>query len=429
MATKSLLNARMRAQFEALDRRVTGAAAGPPLRAALDGFATQFSPLLNEAIADERRDRDAAAASVAALRDRMTWTALGAGLTAALLTVLFYLVLVKPMIARINRIGDAADTIGRGDFEVALRVDRRDEIGRLFAEVTRMAGRLKARRDAVDADRARLNELISERTAELSDANERLSMIDADRRRFFADLGHELRTPLTVIMAESELSASESADRDEALAALAIIRTRASRLNRRLNDLLRVARSETGRIELDAHPFDMAAAAEAAAADMARLADRKGVTLHTELAPTPAHGDPDWCRQVVSGLIDNAIRHSPNSGRVEITCQPVNGKAQLTVSDQGPGVAPDQVETVFERFVRGGREASGSGFGVGLALARWVVEHQNGEIRLESPASPPEATDAASHVGPGAKLVMMLPATASPQGGAPDDSLETADRA
>lgn len=398
-ATKSLGLARMRAQFQALRRAVESAQPERNMRVALDGFATQFSPLLSEAIAEERRDRDAAAVGIRELHERLRWATLLAGLAAAALALVYYALLIRPLMAQLRQVSSAADQIGQGVFDVSLPVERRDELGKLFAAINRMAGRLRRRRAEVDADRASLSETIALRTAELSEANERLSRIDAERRRFFADVGHELRTPLTVILAESELGLKEGMEASEALSALAIIRARATRLNRRIDDLLRVARSETGQIELDARPFDLAASAELAVADIAPTARRRGVTLATRFEPAPAVGDGDWCRQVVSGLIENAIRHSPPGSTIEIAARAQDGRALLEVVDEGEGVPEDEVERVFERFARGSREDGGSGFGVGLALARWVLERQSGTISLTSPA--PRAPEGGGSGGPG----------------------------
>ena len=124
-----------------------------------------------------------------------------------------------------------------------------------------MAGRLARREGRLAADRAALEDTVAARTADLRAANERLEMVDRSRRRFFADVSHELRTPLTVILGECEIAAlspappcadpalSGALDRDRA--AFAVIRRRAFRLQRRVEDMLRVARSETGTIELE----------------------------------------------------------------------------------------------------------------------------------------------------------------------------------
>ncbi|MEO0624634.1 MAG: HAMP domain-containing sensor histidine kinase [Pseudomonadota bacterium] len=411
-ATRSLVLARMRAQFQALTRSVDATDGPVSLRAYLDGFATQFSPLLNEAVNEEQRDRDAAHQSVSELRERMVLLALAAAASAAVLTVLFYFVLVRPLMRRLASVREAAAGIGEGDFGIALEAGGQSEIDWLMQEINRTAARLRERQDSVTRDRAALNETIAERTARLEEANARLARIDGERRRFFADIGHELRTPLTVILAESELGLSDEVNAEDATEALSVIRARAKRLNRRIDDLLRVARSETGQIELDAAPFDLASAAEEALSDMAPLAKRRGVTLVPTLAPTPATGDADWTRQVISGLIENAIKKSQAGGVIEVSAGTVAKRAQLCVTDEGEGLPPADAERVFDRFARGTREASGSGFGVGLALARWVLQRQAGGIELESPAPRPPRGGGSGR--PGAQVRLHLPAVGSP---------------
>ena len=276
-----------------------------------------------------------------------------------------------------------------------------------MAEVNRTAGRLKNRQAEVDADRAALNAIIAERTAKLEEANAQLSQIDTDRRRFFADVGHELRTPLTVILAESELGLGAKVTAEDARESLSVIHARAARLNRRIDDLLRVARSETGKIDLDAAPFDLADAARAALSDMEPLAKRRGMRLADTLASAPAHGDQDWCRQVISGLIENAIKKSPEGGVIEVITEPGDRAAIARVLDEGEGLPDDEAERIFTRFARGTREVVGSGFGVGLALARWVVERQSGKISLASPA--PRAPRGGTAGGRGVQVSLSLP--------------------
>ncbi|MFK7944681.1 MAG: ATP-binding protein [Paracoccaceae bacterium] len=408
-ATQSLGAARMRAQFEALVRNIDGAGGGQGLRAHLDGFATQFSPLLNAAVNEAQRDRDAARKTVVDLRDRMVRRALTAGVVATLLAVLFYVLLVRPLMAQLGQVRTAAAGIGAGEFDVQLPVAGRSELGFLVKEVNQTAGRLKTRQEQVDADRAQLNATIAERTAALEEANTQLSQIDADRRRFFADVGHELRTPLTVILAESELGLSASVEAGDAVDALSVIHARAARLNRRIDDLLRVARSETGQIELDAVPFDLADAAKAALADMAPLAKRRGIALASALVSAPTHGDHDWCRQVISGLIENALKKSSEGGVIEVSTDVADNHAIVRVLDEGEGLPDGESDRIFTRFARGTREAAGSGFGVGLALARWVVERQSGSISLESPA--PRAPLGGASGGRGVQVTISLPET------------------
>ncbi|RVU38223.1 HAMP domain-containing histidine kinase [Hwanghaeella grinnelliae] len=415
-ATRSLVLARMKAQYRALRRSLEEADSGKHLRAHLDSFATQFSPLLNEAIADERRDRDAASRSVEELHDLMIYLAVGAGVIAIALVILFYRLLIRPLIYHLNRVAVAASDIGSGDLDIDLPVTRRDELGALFGVINSMAERLRQRRSAVDSDRAQLNETIATRTAELSEANGRLSLIDSERRRFFADVGHELRTPLTVILAESELALKEGVNPAEAVDALSVIRSRAVRLNRRIDDLLRVARSETGQVELDSRPFDVATAAEEAVADMAPLAKRHDLKIYTAFEAAPTIGDADWCRQVICGLIENAVKHSPKGAVIEVSTQVTDGQVELVILDEGEGLVEGDVERVFGRFARGAREVMGSGFGVGLALARWVVDQQSGSIEINSPA--PRPPKGGTLGGRGAQVVVRLPVQSGAQVGA-----------
>ncbi len=408
-ATRSLVLARMQARFAALQQSVLDPEQLPALRAHLDGFATQFSPLLNEAIAEERRDRDSAAQAVAAVRDRLISIAIVAGLLAALLTVAFYWLLVRPIIRQLSHIRQAAEDLGQGDFDIDLPERRDDELGWVAREINQTAASLKGREDQINADRARLNEIIEDRTAELSDANAQLSRVDTERRRFFADIGHELRTPLTVILAEAELGRKSSTDPEQLDAALSVIHARARRLNRRIDDLLRVARSESGRIELAAETFDLDRAAADAVEDMAPLAKRRGVALVPTLTRAACRGDRDWCRQIISGLIENAVKNSPSGSVIEITCQAEEDLAILSVTDEGQGLDEAGQAQVFERFARGARNTAAPGFGVGLALARWVIEQQAGAIELISPAPRPPKGGTSGR--PGAQLVMTLPLT------------------
>ena len=408
-ATRGLGIARMRAQFEALARSVNGTGDFAALRAELDGFATRFSPLLNEAIQEERRDRDAAFRRAREMRGSLIAQAAAVAAAAPAFFLVFQFGLTRPLLRRIRQMAQATAALGRGDFGVRLDVERRDELGLLFAQMNRLAARLARRRRAVEADRARLNEIIATRTEELSAANARLEEIDAERRRFFADVGHELRTPLTVILGETDLALrAESVDPEETRRSFAVIRTRARRLFRRIEDILRVARSETGRIELEAEPFDLAAAARDAVDDCAGLARRRrvAVTLEGDAPGRIVEGDRDWIRQVIGGLLDNAIRHSPEAGRIALRLSDRAAAHALAVVDEGPGIAEDERERLFERFARGRQAGPGEGFGVGLSLARWIIGCHSGAIEIESPARAPVGEAPA---GPGTAVIVRLP--------------------
>jgi signal transduction histidine kinase len=205
---------------------------------------------------------------------------------------------------------------------------------------------------------------------------------------------------LTVILGEAQLGmrADDMSD-DDTRESMALIHTRARRLNRRIDDLLRVARSESGEIDLANAPFDLHRAASDAIDDLDAVARRRGIELALKAdAGTMAQGDEDWTRQVVSGLIDNALRHSPDNTPIFLTITREGDRLCLAVADAGSGVAATDQAQVFQRFRRGVDATERTGFGVGLSLAKWIIERQGGEIELESPIHENKGTRVTLHL-------------------------------
>jgi two-component system OmpR family sensor kinase len=380
-----IMPARIRAEVEALERALAAAPSGTPAGEGAAYSAAQIPAIAAAAVQQEIRRRDTAMAAMDALRRRLHRLALAVAIAAPLIVAGLYFWLLRPLFGRLAAATAGAEGLAAGS--PAPGLGGHDELGLLFSRLRLVAARLSR-------DRARLGETVAERTAELSRANTRLSRIDAERRRFFADVGHELRTPLTVILGEAELGARHS---DAGLrASFATIRGRALRLVRRIEDLLRIARSETGQLELARASVDLSAAARAALDDARPLLARAGVAAEIDaLPPLLVTGDGDWLRQVFAGFLENAAKYAGRGATVRIRGSAVQGAAAVTVTDDGPGLAADKHEAVFDRFGRAGADAPG--FGVGLALARWVVEAHGGSLRAEAPAEG------------GLRLVMFLP--------------------
>ncbi|MHA6346004.1 sensor histidine kinase [Roseivivax sp. CAU 1761] len=404
-ATQSLGIARMEALFATLMTAMADPQADRErLRGHVDIFATGFDPVLNEVVRDEVRMREAILAGIAALRERLTTLALAISALSLLAFALFQFGLVAPQLRRLDRLREAAQRIGQEEFDLRLPEEGRDEIGTLFAETNRMTDALAARRDAVQAEWARLNDTIAARTEALREANARLARTDEDRRRFFADVSHELRTPLTVILMEAQLGRAGAAAPAEAFAT---IEARAEGLNRRIDDLLRIARSESGRLALEAARLDLAATARAALEEVRPELTAAGIAAELDATgPVPVIGDGNWLRQVVAGLLRNAVRHAREGGAVRVAVAAgADGFGCVAVLDNGPGIAAPDRETMFERFAQGRGESRGEGFGIGLALARWVIEEQGGRLTIESPVARAEALGP----GPGTKVTVGIP--------------------
>jgi signal transduction histidine kinase len=203
------------------------------------------------------------------------------------------------------------------------------------------------------------------------------------QREFAADASHELRTPLTVIRSSVDYL-RRNADRPvrDVGDALVDIDDEVEQLTGLVEDLLLLARSDSGAISLERVPLHLDDVAADAAAALAKPAADAGVRVEVDPEPTAAIGDPARLRQLVMILVDNAIRHSPRGGSVRIVVRPESGGASVAVEDAGPGVRPEDRPRVFDRFWRAPGAPAG-GTGLGLAIAKWIAEHHDGSISVE----------------------------------------------
>lgn len=200
------------------------------------------------------------------------------------------------------------------------------------------------------------------------------------QREFAADASHELRTPLTVIRASvDDLGRHASEPVASVGSALTDIRDEVDHLTSMVDDLLLLARSDSGAVELERVPVDLGDVASSAAAALSRPATERGVAVHVDPSPAELTGDPARLRQLVTILIDNAIRHSPSGGRVLVRVRTEGPDALLVVEDDGPGIRDEDLPRLFDRFYRAAG-APGEGTGLGLAIAAWIAERHGGRI-------------------------------------------------
>ncbi|WP_425102334.1 ATP-binding protein [Tropicibacter sp. S64] len=398
-ATQSLGLARMRALLqstqEGLARETEDRAR---LRAHLDTFSSGFDPLLAQAVNTEALFRNETLAGIEALRQRLTRLSIAIAFGAFALVLLFYFGLIRPQFARLDRLREAARQIRQADFDLSLPETRGDEIGAIYRETNRMAAALSKREAEVQDEWTRLNETIDDRTEALRSANARLESVDENRRRFFADVSHELRTPLTVILMEAQIGKQGSGPEAEAFAT---IEARAARLGRRIDDLLRVARSDNGQLALDPAPTNLRNLVDLTVQEIQAEMHNAGMALtRDEMPRLMLLCDPNWTRQILASLIRNAIRHARQGRSLHLTWD----DDAVVLLDNGPGIPPSAQATLFDRFTQSGNARS-QGFGIGLALAKWVTEAQGGRISVTSPVPRDEAIGEAS----GTKIGLRLP--------------------
>lgn len=199
------------------------------------------------------------------------------------------------------------------------------------------------------------------------------------QREFAADASHELRTPLTIVRSSVEHLRRHGAQPVEEVGeALDDIEGEVDRLTSLVDDLLLLARSDSGVIELRRESVDLAEVAGEALQRLRAQAEARGVRLSLDAAPAAVDGDPDRLRQLVAILIDNAIRHSPSGAAVRIG---IRGEAHpgISVEDEGPGIRNEDLPHLFDRFWRAA-DAPAGGTGLGLSIAAWIAEHHGGRI-------------------------------------------------
>ena len=287
-------------------------------------------------------------------------------LLAAALSLAMVQLLARGMTSPLREMAAAARAMARGDYSRRVAVSSRDEVGELARAFTSMATELAA--------------------------------VDAERRRLVADVSHELRTPLAALQAVLENLADGVAPPETTTFETALAQTR--RLSRLVAQLLDLSRLESGVVPVERRRVELAPLLEQAVREAEVVGRDVRLQARVEPPDLAAHVDPERLHQVLANLLDNATRHSPPGGLVQVTACRAEGGVRLAVQDAGPGIAPADRERVFDRFTRadGSRTGAAGGSGLGLAIARWVVELHGGTIRAEQ-AEPP----------PGCRVVVDLP--------------------
>ncbi|MBV9960392.1 MAG: HAMP domain-containing histidine kinase, partial [Acidobacteria bacterium] len=205
---------------------------------------------------------------------------------------------------------------------------------------------------------------------------------------FLATVSHELRTPLTSILGWSSMIRAGFLDQATEERALESIERNAQSQAQLVEDLLDVSRIITGKLRLDVHPVDLTTVIPNALDAVRPAADAKQIRLHSILDPRagPVSGDAERLQQVIWNLLSNAIKFTPKGGRVEVRLERVNSHVEIIVSDTGQGISPEFLPHVFDRFRQAdaGLTRTQSGLGLGLSIARHLVESHGGSITVDS---------------------------------------------
>ncbi|MCQ3976650.1 MAG: sensor histidine kinase [Anaerolineae bacterium] len=302
---------------------------------------------------------------LSAVNRSVLWAGLIAGVVALVLGSVLFFQVVRPL----RSLSTAAQGIAQGDLSQRAHVGARDEVGQVAETFNQMA--------------------------------ESLQRYAAERQNMIADVAHELRTPLSVIQSnlEAMLDGVLPASPEE----LTSLHQETLLLNRLITDLRTLSLAEAGQLRLEKQPVDLGALVQQVGERLRLRAEEKNIVLETEVAhDLPViQADPERLTQVITNLVDNALRYTPPGTRVSVTAQAAPGGIELLVHDTGPGIPPEDLPHIFDRFWRAekSRNRATGGSGLGLAIIKQLVEAHGGQAHVES------------QVGIGTRFRIYLPST------------------
>ena len=287
----------------------------------------------------------------ASFNEALMYAASAAILVAIALSLFFS----RSVIAPVKAMSHATQRIADGRYDERVQVNGADELSQLAMRFNQMA--------------------------------EKLNQIESMRRRLIGDVSHELRTPLTAIKGSMEglmdgiLPASDETFQQ--------VHAEADRLHRLVDDLQELSRVEDRAYQLDFRPVDVSSLAKTVTKRLAPHAESKRISLDLELAPDLLHvlADEDRATQVLTNLTGNALQYTPEGGRITISAKRIDNEVQIAVRDTGIGIPPKHLTHIFDRFYRVDKSRSrqsGGGSGIGLTIARALIEAHGGRIWVES---------------------------------------------
>ena len=296
-----------------------------------------------------------------------------------LLAQLFGVVVEGPLAELARAAGLVVLVVGLVALVVGIRIAT--GVGRPLSELVEAAGRIEAADYSVRVPEAHRRGDLRGLGRAFNQMAARLEAEDATRRRLLADVSHELRTPLAVIQGNLEALVDGVYPADDEHLRTILDETRV--LERLVDDLRTLSLAESGALPLHREAVDVRVLLEDAATAHRANAAASSIALHVEVAeglPTPDL-DPMRMRQVLTNLVENAIRAMAGGGTIRLAARPSGDGIEIEVVDDGPGIPPDLLPTVFERFSKSG---ASRGSGLGLAIARAIVTAHGGTIAAEA---------------------------------------------
>ena len=345
-----------------------------------------FREAIDAAVTRQSRVVTALDARIQTLNTAMLWLTTGLGLISLCLIVYGCYWLFGQLYHPLVLIKSGTDRIAAGNYHLPITENFDNEFEGLVASINGMADQLSKHEEKEETLRKQLEFEVEQRTAELTNANLKLTQEDARRRQFINDISHELRTPLTIIRGESQITlrmgAATESDYRETLTS---VLNQSIDLSRLVDDMLLLARAETSKLHLEIEQAYIVPILENEVDKWNRQKEVNQITLNAkaELESLQLNIDPHRIYQVLSILLDNAIKYSSSINHdIEVSAGINGGHVLVSVIDQGIGISGAEIEHIFERFVR--FRKSNEGVGLGLPIAKAIIEAHGGTITVDS---------------------------------------------
>lgn len=345
----------------------------------------QFREAINSAVSRQSRVVAAINARIDTLNTTILWFAIGLGALSIPLILYGCYWLFNQLYQPLILIGNATNAIASGHYGKPISVKLDDEFEGLAGSINQLAKRLQEHENKEQESRKQLELEVKQRTSELTDANLQLTKIDSRRRQFIADVSHELRTPLTIIRGEAQVTLRmQSASVEDFNHTLVSILEQAVNLSRLVDDLLLLTRAEMNQLQLEVMPVPILPLLQSEVSKWQKHDATRPIALHVpnEASDIVAMIDKQRIQQVLSILLDNATKYSTPEQPIDITLEASNALVTIKVKDVGEGISAAEVDNIFERFVRFSKH--NEGLGLGLPIAKVIVESHGGRISVES---------------------------------------------
>jgi two-component system sensor histidine kinase BaeS len=299
--------------------------------------------------------------------ERTNLTLLYGALIGAVIALFLGIVLSRTITRPIRELTRATHAVSEGDLDQKVQVHSNDELGELAKAFNKMSAEL-------------------------------LRSVNA-RKQMTADIAHELRTPLSLILGHAE--AVHDGVLPPTTENFEIIREEATRLEHLVNDLRTLSLADAGELTMSFQPIDPGRLLQEVSALYQYQTQKKNISLELDIAsPLPTlELDPGRITQVLTNIIDNATRHTPEGGTIVLAAKQIDKTVEISIEDSGPGLPPQEAEKIFERFYRAdsSRQREEGGSGLGLAIAKSIVQAHSGQV------------SAGSEPGKGLRVVISLP--------------------